>query len=121
MEKIINALLFLSENTTIKDGEKIILNDIISKVISAHDWTKKIHYVEVQKNVIVYKNAILLEQVIKNLLENAMKYSMGDTVFIEIDRSKFTVSNTVEQTIEHESLKKIFEPFYKIDESRSTP
>lgn len=121
MEKIINSLLFLSENTVIKDGEKIVLNELFSKIIHWYEWSKKIHYVELSKGILVYKNGILLEQVIKNLLENAMKYSNGDTVFVELDKSKFSVSNCTQETIPLESIKKIFEPFFKVDESRSTP
>lgn len=75
MEKIINALLFLSENTLIQDGEKIYLNDLFRKIISSYDGRKRIHFVDISKDVVIYKNQILVEQLIKNLIENAIKYS----------------------------------------------
>ncbi len=121
LEKIINALLFLSENTFIKDGEKLHLNTIFKKIMHSFEDQKKIHFVELQKDIFVTKNQILLEQLIKNLFENAIKYSSWDTIFVELGKKNFTLSNSIDKSISQESLQKIFQPFYKIDESRSTP
>lgn len=121
MEKIINALLFLSENTLIQDGEKIYLNDLFRKIISSYDGRKRIHFVDISKDVVIYKNQILVEQLIKNLIENAIKYSTWDTIFVELYKHSFTVANPIDANIPYETLQRIFQPFYKVDESRSTP
>ncbi len=121
LEKIINALLFLSENTLIKDGDKVNLNALFHKVISQFEGVKKIHFVELHKEVTVMKNQILLEQLVKNLIENAIKYSSWDTIFVEVHKHSFSVSNPIDSSIPAESLQKLFLPFYKIDTSRSTP
>jgi two-component system phosphate regulon sensor histidine kinase PhoR len=65
----------------------------------------------------------LLQEVIINLLDNAIKYTPADgTVRIGTDRTKEGVSFYVEDTgigIPKESLPRLFERFYRVDKGRS--
>jgi two-component system, OmpR family, sensor histidine kinase ArlS len=62
-----------------------------------------------------------IKQVIINLIDNALKYSGGDTIYISLVKEEAIIL-TIEDNgigIEEEFLKNIFEPFYRVDQSRS--
>lgn len=64
-------------------------------------------------------NRTLTQRMLFNLVENAMKYSYaGGVVTIRADDGKITVSNAGAE-IPAADLGKIFEPFYRVDQSRS--
>jgi signal transduction histidine kinase len=78
---------------------------------------------EDEKGLMVYGNEDLLFTAIKNIVLNACKYSADnkaevilsvkqDSIFIEIKDKGKGISET--------DIKKIFEPFYRINEARST-
>jgi len=64
-----------------------------------------------------------LEQVLRNLLENAIRYTPeGGEVFLEIEAEEGTVQVVVRDTgtgIPTASLSRIFERFYRVDPARS--
>lgn len=65
-----------------------------------------------------------IETVFRNIIDNAVKYSEGRTVAVDIyerDENRDSVFVSVKDKgrgIEEEELGKIFEPFYRIDKSR---
>lgn len=65
-----------------------------------------------------------IETVFRNIIDNAVKYSEGRTVAVEIcerDDRKDSIIVSVKDNgrgIDEEELGKIFEPFYRIDKSR---
>ncbi len=64
-----------------------------------------------------------LEQVLENLLTNAIRYSdEGSTITIEVEEHPDAIEIAVEDTgigIPEEALDRIFERFYRVDASRS--
>jgi signal transduction histidine kinase len=57
----------------------------------------------------------------RNIVENALKYGIEGSVVVTLSKHTLCISNTIDTDISPISLQKIFQPFYKIDESRSTP
>lgn len=120
LEKIINSLLFLWENTIIKEKNTFPLIDEINK---------SIHSFKAQKTFIIKKNAMwvklhthkaLFERLLKNLIENAIKYASADEITITIDKWYFEVQNEIDFEVDDAKLNRVFEPFYKLDASRTT-
>lgn len=66
-----------------------------------------------------------IRQLVSILLDNAMKYSPeGGTISVELEKEsravKLTVSNTTAQPVEKEELSRLFDRFYRADQSRSS-
>lgn len=83
---------------------------------------------EADRNGIVYEitgeqtvegDSLLLERAVGNLISNAFRYNHpGGTVTVDMGENQLTVSDTG-VGIPEEDLEKIFEPFYRVDMSRS--
>lgn len=62
---------------------------------------------------------LLIERAIANLISNAFRYNhVNGSVFIQMSGNKLTISDTG-IGISEEHLERIFEPFYRVDISRS--
>lgn len=63
-----------------------------------------------------------MEIVLRNIIDNAIKYSNGKSVDVRIEDSNGESTKVVIKDygngIEEKELKKIFEPFYRVDKSR---
>lgn len=121
MENIIDWLLFLSESSIKKENLKIDLNDFIQSIIRKK---YKNSHIEVQTSdtpVFIFADSFLFERMVRNLLENALKYSTPKTpILLIIDKKRFTIQNTTFQEIAPKNLQKLFEPFYQWDTSHAT-
>lgn len=74
-------------------------------------------------SILIHGNRMLMEKVFSNLIGNAVKYSpFGAAVRIgghrEGEQWAFSVENTGTQ-IPEESIPKLFDAFYRVDQSRS--
>ncbi len=68
---------------------------------------------------VVQGDEALLSKVVSNVLNNAMLYSPpGASIFIEAGERAFSVENTGAQVPE-EFLAQLFDPFYRVEQSRS--
>jgi signal transduction histidine kinase len=77
-------------------------------------------------NAIVWGNAVALEQIVMNLLKNAMNYTPKEgSIIVSIHRSRrHSVELSVTDTgvgIAPKDLARIFEPFYRAESSRARP
>lgn len=138
IEKILNnseRLIDLFENllalSKIEAKDKLELSPFIIED-HVHDIIDYLKSKNKNKNIVLKENYLvnnfsanekLFRQVLFNLLENAVKYS-GDNVTIKIytKREKDHVLISVEDDgvgIEEEKLSRIFERFYRANESRS--
>ncbi len=107
MENIISSLLFLAENPKNKVSDKVSFYDILNEFKNEKIDIKKISDFE----IIWDKN--LFKILVKNLIENALKYSIDKKVNIEINRNEIIFSNKIDKNIKKEELEKYFEIFYK--------
>lgn len=132
-ERLQRLLTDVSLLTRMDDGsasilkEQVNLTDIINDVVEDRQIiaaTKGIRIENfVSHNVIMAGNASLLEAVFNNLIDNAIVYSGGTRIKIElisIDNDKVVIAlsdNGCGVPTEH--LPRLFERFYRIDKGRS--
>lgn len=116
MKNITDSLLFLSENFTLKEIQKFEINKVIKEYIEKENLTKSVEVNYFPENIEINKNKNMFERILKNLIENALKYGCDNKIFIKIEKNNVTFSNKIEKNIEKEKLEKIFETFYQVDE-----
>ena len=105
--------------------EKFDLNELIKSIIKRYNiWVEKekysIKYKEI-KNVVVSADKKRLEQVIYNLINNAINYTGDDkTVIVSVKDNDDNIRVEITDTgkgIEKEELKYIWDKYYKVDKS----
>jgi two-component system phosphate regulon sensor histidine kinase PhoR len=131
LNRLITDLLFLSrlETGRVEVAKKSIESrQLLDKVVNVlipvaqrKDITIKT-YIYPQANTI-YGNQDMLEQVLINLLDNAIKYS-HDKGFVLVEVSPHEQGTAIKVTdqgigIPAESLPRLFERFYRVDKARS--
>ena len=74
---------------------------------------------EIEKDCFIYGNEFEISRVIKNLLDNSIKYvDENKKIKISLKENNFVISNTTKE-ISNSELELIFDRFYKVDKSRS--
>lgn len=126
---LVNDILELSslQANNKLDVQEFDLNELIKSIIKRYDiWVEKekynIKYKEI-KNVVVKADKKRLEQVIYNLINNAINYTGDDkTVIVKVKNNDNSVRVEIIDTgkgIEEEELKYIWDKYYKVDKSHS--
>ena len=132
-ERLQRLLTDVSLLTRMDDGsasilkEQVNLTDIINDVVEDRQiiaTTKGIRIENfVSHNVVMNGNASLLEAVFNNLIDNAIVYSGGTRIKIElisIDNDKVVIALSDNGCgVPPEHLPRLFERFYRIDKGRS--
>lgn len=130
LERVIDNLLFLSRIDALAHRvplERVGLDEVVLEVFEKTQplaLKKGVTLgIEAVEAAIVNGDAILLNRLVMNLLDNALKYtSPGGRVEISLVRSGERALFTVKDTgigIPEEALPLIFNPFYRVDQSRS--
>jgi K+-sensing histidine kinase KdpD len=63
-------------------------------------------------NFSIHTDELLFERVIKNLIENALKYSLDKKLKIKICSDKIIFENNIHATLGQYQIEKIFTKFY---------
>lgn len=108
MENIISSLLFLAENSKNKWTENINLKELFLKY-----WENKNIHLHYNNDFIINWDKNLFEILLKNIIENGLKYSEDKKINIDIKKDEIIFSNTIKNTINSEELDKYFDIFYK--------
>jgi len=121
MQEIIDSLLFLSENEINIKKDKLLLKKEIEKIIEKYfnKNSKKI-ILNIDNKLKIKFNKKLFNILIKNLIENALKYWEKTSKIEIIFDNKLIIKNKISTNLKLEDPSKLFETFYKWDNSRVT-
>ncbi|MEX3743771.1 MULTISPECIES: sensor histidine kinase [Lysinibacillus] len=126
LSELVSSLLDMTNMNDELANETICLKDVLEDIVS------ELSHIAVEKDVklyldcnecVVYGNTDLLYQALYNIVENGIKYNIvGGMVIITVKTDKKQVIVEIKDTgigIPDEEKKNIFEPFYRVDKSRS--
>lgn len=128
MLTLIERLLFLARGERNKINSafrKVQINDMIKQIYMEAKISNKNHNYEIVQNdeYVLKIDETLLKQAIRTILENSMKYSeKGSTIYIGSAIVKKEAVITIRDEgigISEEDQERVFERFYRIDESRT--
>lgn len=126
LSKMVRTLLDMSELQTIARDEEIAIAALVEEVLADLEplaQEKGINLIEKCDNVLLMGSDILIYRLVYNLVENAIKYNFsGGTVTVNATQQNSQLHLTVEDTgngIPEELKERIFEPFFRLDKSRS--
>ena len=126
LSKMVRTLLDMSELQTIARDEEIAIAALVEEVLADLEplaQEKGINLIENCDNVLLMGSDILIYRLVYNLVENAIKYNFSDgTVTVTATQQNSQLHLTVEDTgngIPEELKERIFEPFFRLDKSRS--
>lgn len=110
---IIDSLLHFAESLKITELKTINLENFIKNYISwlKLNW-KKINIYNKEFNYLIKTDEVLFWRVLKNLIENALKYTFSQDVNIEIKWNSLIISNDIEKTLTTYEINTIFYKFY---------
>ena len=124
--KMVKTLLDMSELQTVGRDEKIILNDLVDEVLEDLELLaqeKNIKLIGKYKNITMIGSDILIYRLVYNLVENAIKYyHLDGQVTVNAYKNQKHIYLSVEDTgsgIPKELRERVFEPFFRVDKSRS--
>ena len=124
--KMVKTLLDMSELQTVGRDEKIILNDLVDEVLEDLEplaQEKNIKLIGKYKNITMIGSDILIYRLVYNLVENAIKYNhSGGQVTVTAYKEQKHIYLSVADTgsgIPKELRERVFEPFFRVDKSRS--
>ncbi|MBB1565204.1 HAMP domain-containing histidine kinase [Candidatus Gracilibacteria bacterium] len=120
MINIIDVLLSFSESLNISERENINIENFLKSYINTYFSTQKqkIFIENKEFNLSVETNQILFRRVIRNLIENALKYSLDGEVFIKIQNQKIIFENSIKNTFSNQEIQKLFTKFYRLDKGK---
>ena len=126
LNKMVKTLLDMSELQTVGRDDEIVLDALVDEVLEDLEPLaegKNIRLIGKCKDITMVGSDILIYRLVYNLVENAIKYNhSGGQVTVIADRKEKHVYLSVEDTgagIPEELRERVFEPFFRVDKSRS--
>ena len=126
LSHVIDVLLEMTELKSAEKTDHISLADMVEEILydlAAIAEARGITVVQTAGNVEIIGNDTLIYRAIYNLIENAIKYNRdGGKVIIAIEAQENLAVVRISDTgsgIEKSEWEHIFEPFFRIDKSRS--
>lgn len=126
IEQIEHVTTWTVEGTTYSEKQVINSRKLIEECIQLFDWQIKEEAVQLDVkiedvNLNVHEKG--MQQAISNIIENALRYRIGkEPIVIEgkVKESKYVISVTGKgEAIPQEEQDKIFERFYRVEQSRN--
>jgi len=126
LNRMVKTLLDMSELQSVGRDDKIILDAIVEEVLADLEplaMEKNIKLIGKCEDATMIGSDILIYRLVYNLVENAIKYNhpLGQVTVTAYQRNKH-VYLSVEDTgsgIPKELRERVFEPFFRVDKSRS--
>lgn len=126
LSKMIKTLLDMSELQSVERDDIIMVDALVEEVIADLEplaIEKNIRLIGNCRNANMQGSDILIYRVVYNLVENAIKYNhSGGQVTVTSYQKDKNVYLSVEDTgsgIPRELKERVFEPFFRVDKSRS--
>ena len=126
LSKMVKTLLDMSELQTVGRDDEIMVDALVDEVLADLDplaQEKNIKLTGKCKNITMVGSDILIYRLVYNLVENAIKYNhSGGQVTVTAYWKEKHVYLSVEDTgngIPEELRERVFEPFFRVDKSRS--
>lgn len=126
LSKMVKTLLDMSELQTVGRDEQIIMDDLVEEVLEDLEplaQEKNIKLIGKCKDITMVGSDILIYRLVYNLVENAIKYNhSGGQVTVTAYKEQKHIYLSVADTgsgIPKELRERVFEPFFRIDKSRS--
>ena len=126
LSKMVKTLLDMSELQTVGRDEKIIVDALIDEVLEDLEplaQEKNIKLIGKCKDITMVGSDILIYRLVYNLVENAIKYNhSGGQVTVTAYKEQKHIYLSVADTgsgIPKELRERVFEPFFRVDKSRS--
>lgn len=118
MTTVIDSMLFLSENIVLNDVNDVNLSELVDEQIE--NFSNKNNKVFVKKtksnkDIIISWDKITLKTMLKNLFENAIKYSKDDKIEVVLNKNAFEIINTFDWVIKEQEKNNLFDAFYKLN------
>lgn len=126
LSHLVSVLLEMTELQTVQRTDHIFVHELVEEVLcdlAQVAEEKQITLTQTGEEAEATGSDLLLYRAVYNLVENGIKYNHpGGNVTVETGQTRDSVSVLVSDTgigIGREEQKKIFEPFYRVDKSRS--
>lgn len=126
LSKMVKTLLDMSELQTVSRDETIMVDALVDEVLADLEPLAREKHVELTGNceaITIVGSDILIYRLVYNLVENAIKYNHpGGQVTVSASRKEKRVCLSVADTgngIPEELRERVFEPFFRVDKSRS--
>ena len=126
LSKMVKTLLDMSELQTVGRDEQIIMDDLVDEVLEDLEplaQEKNIKLIGKCKDITMVGSDILIYRLVYNLVENAIKYNhSGGQVTVTVYKEQKHIYLSVADTgsgIPKELRERVFEPFFRVDKSRS--
>ena len=126
LSKMVKTLLDMSELQTVGRDDKIIVDALVDEVLEDLEplaQEKNIQLIGNCRKITMVGSDILIYRLVYNLVENAVKYNhIGGQVTVTAYRKEKYICLSVEDTgngIPEELRERVFEPFFRVDKSRS--
>ena len=126
LSKMVKTLLDMSELQTVSRDEAIMVDALVDEVLADLEPLAREKDVELNGNceaITIVGSDILIYRLVYNLVENAIKYNHpGGQVTVNASRKEKCVCLSVADTgngIPEELRERVFEPFFRVDKSRS--
>ncbi len=126
LSKMVKTLLDMSELQTVGRDETIMVDALVDEVLADLEPLAREKEVELTGNceaITIVGSDILIYRLVYNLVENAIKYNHpGGQVTVNASRKEKCVCLSVADTgngIPEELRERVFEPFFRVDKSRS--
>ncbi len=123
----VSLITRMDDGAAVITHEHLALHDVITETVHLFDLRARDSGIDIHiscdKNIILTGNRQLIASIFSNLIENAITYSGGNRIDIEIyrtdsDRLLITVADNG-CGVESEHLPRLFERFYRVDKGRS--
>lgn len=127
MNDLVNTLMLVASSSSYECNQEISLNKIIRDTLDELSQRIDDKGISIQikgNDERIQGNELMLHRAFSNIIENAIKYSQEGSPLIEIEitSTEYNIEVTIKDNgigIEKDQLNLIFEPFYRVEKSRS--